>query len=68
MFKTNNCPGFGYILKNWGQTGYRATALAYLKREGLFEVEHINGRFYTLTEIERDIIKPEKKIKKYLEL
>ena len=57
MFNIEQIPIKGYILKNWNIRGcYRATAHAYLKREGLSLVEHINGRWYTLMEIENAII------------
>lgn len=44
-------PGDGYRLRLWDITGYRATAIAYMQRENLSEVEHINGRFYTLNQL-----------------
>jgi hypothetical protein len=56
MFSTYQAPTHGYILKKWNTTGYRATAHAYMKREKLTEVEHINGRWYTLKEIELSMI------------
>ena len=56
MFENYTTPTQGYILKNWDTTGYRATAVAYLQREGLFSVEHINGRWYTLTELKEALI------------
>jgi len=47
----------GYILKNWNMFGRRATAVAYLKREGLDAVEHTDGRWYSLKELEEALIK-----------
>ena len=49
-------PTLGYNLTKWGVTGYRSTALAYLKREGLDSVQNINGSWYSLTDIESAII------------
>jgi hypothetical protein len=57
MFNQNQVPTFGFLLTKWNQLGYRATAHAYLKREGFFSVEHKNGRWYTLTEIENAMIR-----------
>ena len=37
--------------------GYRATAIAYMKREGINIVEHINGKHYTLSQLEEATIK-----------
>lgn len=52
MSNTRTLPEQGYILPIWDQTGsYRATAIAYLEREGLFTVEHENGNWYTLEEL-----------------
>lgn len=44
-------PAHGYILANWNQTGYRATAIAYLQREGVHTVENVDGNFYTLAQL-----------------
>jgi len=57
MFENYTTPTQGYILKNWNISGYRATAVAYLKREGLWTVEHNNGRWYSLKELEDAMIK-----------
>jgi hypothetical protein len=57
MFENYKIPQKGYIFKNWNISGYRATAIAYLKREGLNSVENINGRWYSLKELEESIIK-----------
>jgi hypothetical protein len=57
MFNNSQVPTFGYILKNWNAIGYRATAHAYMKREGLVSVEHKNGKFYSLEEIENSMLK-----------
>ena len=56
MFENYTTPTKGFILKNWNTGGYRATAVAYLKQEGLNAVEHINGRWYTLVELENAMI------------
>ena len=53
---SHEIPVRGYILKNWGTVGFRATAVAYLQREGLFTVEHNNGRWYTLTKLKEAMI------------
>jgi hypothetical protein len=50
-------PTYGYILKNWNTIGYRATAYAYMKREAVNIIEHKNGRFYSLEEIENSMVK-----------
>ena len=57
MFKTDKIPTGGYILKRWNQTGFRATAHAYLKRENLFAVENVNGKWYNIIQIENAMIK-----------
>lgn len=50
-------PTRGYILKNWNSgNDYRSTAIAYLERENLYSVEHINGRWYTLDELKNSRI------------
>jgi hypothetical protein len=50
-------PTRGYILKNWNYgNAYRSTAIAYLERENLYSVEHINGRWYTLYELKNSRI------------
>lgn len=51
-----NIPTYGYILKNWNTIGYRATAYAYMKREGVNIIEHKNGKFYSLEEIQKAMI------------
>ena len=54
---TEKVPTDGYILPLWNRKGaYRATALAYMKREIVKEVEHYKGRWYTLNQIESAII------------
>ena len=55
---TKTAPISGYILKNWDLVGYRSTAHAYLKREGLLSVENKDGNTYTLKEIEDSMIGP----------
>ena len=53
----NQVPIGGYILTKWNMRNcYRATAHAYMKREGLTSVEHFGGRWYTLSEIENAMI------------
>ena len=44
-------PGDGYKLPDGWGSGFRATAIAYLEREGLFIIEHRNGKYYTLTQL-----------------
>ena len=44
-------PSEGYkVPKGYGY-GYRATAIAYLQREKLSTIEHINGNLYTLEQL-----------------
>lgn len=64
MAKQNEIPKFGFLLTNWGEDkeGYRATAHAYLKSEGLHSIEHKNGRRYTIDEIERAMLIYNKKV------
>ena len=57
MFNQDQIPTSGFLLANWNQEGYRSTAHAYLKREGLYSIEHKNGRWYTLPEIESAMIR-----------
>lgn len=57
MFGIEKIPSQGYILKNWDMTGYRATAHAYLKREGLSFVENKDGNWYSIFQIENAMIK-----------
>jgi hypothetical protein len=54
---TNQTPKSGYLFPLWNNEGqdYRATALAYMERENLTEVENINGRFYTRSQIKSAI-------------
>lgn len=50
-------PTTGYILPLWGLNyQYRATALAYMKRENVVFVENINGERYSIHQIEEQII------------
>jgi len=50
-------PGDGYILPLWGmKSQYRATAIAYMKRENVLTVENSNGRFYTLGMLESALV------------
>ena len=52
-----NAPTRGYKLPQGYGSDYRATAIAYLQREGLFSVENIDGNWYTLFELQNSIIK-----------
>lgn len=53
----HNVPALGYILTNWdNQIGYRSTAHAYLKREGLTSVKNTNGSWYSISDIENAMI------------
>ena len=49
-------PKRGYDLERWGLSGWRATAVAYCKREGVRGVSHANGYYYTLGELEDALI------------
>ena len=49
-------PTRGYNLPKGFGWDYRATAVAYLKREGLFTVGHMNGNYYTLTQLENAML------------
>jgi|14_taG_2_1085336.scaffolds.fasta_scaffold54418_3 hypothetical protein len=52
MFNKNEkIPSKGYRTPYGFGSTYRATAIAYLEREGLFTIEHANGNFYTLTQL-----------------
>lgn len=51
MFNQNQIPTRGYKVPQGYGSGYRATAIAYLQREGLFTVGHINGNYYTLSQL-----------------
>jgi len=57
MFENFTTPTQGYILEKWETSGYRSTAVAYMKREKLKEVKHKNGRVYSLEELEDAMIK-----------
>jgi len=56
MNKPNTPPPWGYILEDWDTVGYRATAHAYMKREGVNYVVHNNGQVYSLQEVEEVMI------------
>jgi hypothetical protein len=59
--ETNNKvtpPKHGYILEKWGQIGYRATALAYMQREGLARVQNEDGKWYDFEDVNNAIIRP----------
>ncbi len=50
-------PKRGYILTLWRQSNaYRATAVAYMQREGLKQVEHANGTNYFLNELKEAML------------
>jgi len=52
-------PKDGYILPLWDNKGYyRATAQAYFQRENVTEVENRNGFFYSLEELESEMVNP----------
>jgi len=52
MFNTNEkIPSRGYEVPSGFGWDYRATAIAYLEREGLFTIGHANGNYYTLTQL-----------------
>ena len=52
-------PSMGYLLPLWDNKGsYRATAQAYFQRENVTEVEHRNGFFYSLEELESQMVNP----------
>lgn len=50
-------PARGYKLEKWAtHMDYRATAVAYMKAEGLYSVEHQSGRWYSLEQLEKAMI------------
>ena len=52
MFNTNEkIPSRGYSVPSGFGWDYRATAIAYLDREGLLTIGRINGNYYTLTQL-----------------
>lgn len=52
MFNKNEkIPSRGYKVPSGFGCDYRATAIAYLEREGLFTIGHANGNYYTLTQL-----------------
>jgi hypothetical protein len=58
MFNENNkVPTRGYNLPKGYGSDYRATAIAYLQREGLWTVSNIDGRYYTLQQLKNALIK-----------
>ncbi len=58
MTTTKVIPTVGYKLPIWGLLyAYRSTALAYMQREELNEVNHVNGQTYTIDEINKAIIR-----------
>mgnify|MGYP006331924581 FL=1 len=56
MYNENQVPTHGYLLELWDMIGYRSTAYAYLKREGLLSIQHRNGKWYSLEEINNAMI------------
>ena len=60
--KTGKTPIKGYkVPKEYGYN-YRATAIAYLHREGLKSIEHTNGLSYTLDELKRSTLGNKKEL------
>lgn len=57
MTTTEAIPKDGYIFPLWNLTGYRATAHAYMIRENAKVIENLNGKTYTLKQIEDALIK-----------
>ncbi len=51
MFNSNQIPTKGYKIPQGYGSDYRSTAIAYLQREGLYTIGHINGEYYTLTQL-----------------
>jgi len=50
-------PQDGYILPKWNESGsYRATAVAYMEREAMGEVENQDGNTYTLEHLKASLI------------
>lgn len=56
LFNNNYIPSNGYRLEKWEQIGYRATAIAYMKRENVSSVKNTNGNEYSLQQLENAII------------
>lgn len=56
-FFKDKVPAMGYILPLWESKGdYRATALAYMERENVDEVENLNGVTYTKEQIKKAML------------
>lgn len=51
-----SAPDRGYNLELWNQSGYRATAIAYMQRENINRVANVNGYYYTLNELKNAAI------------
>ena len=49
-------PSYGYKLPLWHTSGYRATAVAYMQREKVSFIEHINGKTYSLQALKNDLV------------
>lgn len=58
MFFSNSSktPDKGYILKDMS-SNYRASAIAYMKRNNINFVDNVNGIIYSLTELENSLYK-----------
>lgn len=56
ILTNDKVPIDGYLMPLWNYGGYRATALAYMQREGLNSIENYNGKWYTISEIKNAII------------
>ena len=51
-----SAPTRGYILPIWANAdAYRATAHAYMKREGVTEVSNRDGNTYSIDQIEKSL-------------
>lgn len=59
VIRQESCPEHGYIVWD-GRVAYRATAVAYMEREGLSEVSHKNGNSYSLELLRKNLIGYEK--------
>jgi hypothetical protein len=58
MFFSNSSktPDKWYILKDM-PSNYRASAIAYMKRNNINFVDNVNGKIYSLTELENSLYK-----------
>lgn len=54
---TMEAPTHGYFIPLWNSNrNYRATAVAYMKRENIKQVKNKDGKFYTLEQLEKSLI------------